>query len=377
MSGDEEVSMRRLHRGFTIVEMLVVIAVISLLMGLLLPAINKARNTAKVTASQSNLRQLGTAHANYGSEWSDRQFTLVPDDMATYGSSPDAAVAEYFSRRGKYPPPILLGWTEDPPGTKKMWPVRFSVETNQRYLSPIEFAAGGGLGWFRIPNARQFSQYLNGRFYDPIFYAPKDEIVMDYVQPLIESPWEFVPTTSPNAQGRMNIGWSSYCLSPAALFNPSVMRAPEQGGWQDPWTVGAGFRAPSYGQAQYSALKTHMIEHHWLQNRQARCNTQIGLGWYDGCDPYYFNQSAQSAPVSLFYDGHVQLVGVRQAIESDARVLTQNGSSINGLWSRDTAMGVDGYYSDLVYGGAQTPERTNFHILTTDGIKGRDILGDR
>lgn len=374
--------MNRLHRGFTIVEMLVVIAVISLLMGLLLPAINKARDTAKVTASQANLRQLGTAHANYGSEWSDRQFTLVPDDIATYGDSANAAVTEYYDRLGKYPPPILLGWTEDPPGSeKKMWPVRFSNEANRRFLSPIVFSEDpgqdGGFGWFRIPNARQFSQYLSGRFYDPVFYAPKDDIVMDYVQPMLESPWEFVPTSSPYAQGRTNIGWSSYCLSPAALFNPSVMRSPNDGGWQDPWTVGAGFRAPSYGQAQYPALKTHMLEHHWLQNRQTRCNDQIGLGWYDGCDPYYFNQAAQSAPVTLFYDGHVRLVGVMEAIQADGRMQAQTGSTINGLWSRDTGLGADGYFADLLYQGAQTPEQTSFHILTTDGIRGRDVLGDR
>ncbi|MCA9291206.1 MAG: prepilin-type N-terminal cleavage/methylation domain-containing protein, partial [Phycisphaerales bacterium] len=53
--------MKRRSSGFTIIELLVVISIIALLIGILLPAIGRARETAKVTQSESNLRNLGVA----------------------------------------------------------------------------------------------------------------------------------------------------------------------------------------------------------------------------------------------------------------------------------------------------------------------------
>lgn len=69
---------RRETAGFTLIEMLVVVAVIGVLLGLIVPALSRARAHGKSTVCKSHLRTLGQGLAMYAGENDDM---LVPSRM--------------------------------------------------------------------------------------------------------------------------------------------------------------------------------------------------------------------------------------------------------------------------------------------------------
>ncbi len=72
----------RTTHGFTLVELLVVIAVISILAALLFPALNAARNNSKKAVCLSNLKQLGSAIALYVSDYDEELPYAADNDSA-------------------------------------------------------------------------------------------------------------------------------------------------------------------------------------------------------------------------------------------------------------------------------------------------------
>ena len=98
-------AIRRNKRGFTLIELLVVIAIIAILAAILFPVFARAREAARKSSCQSNMKELGTALALYHSDYDAMlPSSLLVNPGASYSVWVEADYKYFGTRRGVLPP---------------------------------------------------------------------------------------------------------------------------------------------------------------------------------------------------------------------------------------------------------------------------------
>lgn len=134
------------RNGFTLVELLVVIGIIALLIGILMPALSRARKQAQATACMSNMRQVGQQMMMYSQNFKG---WLFPP-----GGGSDSPVSErwpvYVFSPARHDPPELVCPTDVAPAEAHSYVLnnwlydrKIKYSTRVRALSPSHVVVMG------------------------------------------------------------------------------------------------------------------------------------------------------------------------------------------------------------------------------------------
>jgi prepilin-type N-terminal cleavage/methylation domain-containing protein len=93
------------RRGFTLIELLVVIAIIALLIGILLPALGKARDSARTLRCSVNQRQIITALLAYANDYK-QQFPPILSNITDPETGKKNMYWNHEARIGRYLPQV-------------------------------------------------------------------------------------------------------------------------------------------------------------------------------------------------------------------------------------------------------------------------------
>lgn len=133
-------------KAFTLMELLIVIAIIGILMALLFPAVNGALNAARKAQARNDATQIATACIAYETEygvgpWGTNSFTEVTGDLLAKLMGTNArqiVFLEVQDTKGNRKPGLTNGAFQDP------WGAPYQIAYDTKYSSDIQNAGTNG-----------------------------------------------------------------------------------------------------------------------------------------------------------------------------------------------------------------------------------------
>jgi len=125
------------RRGFTVIELLVTVAIIAVIAAILFPVASGAKRKGKDTTCLSNMRQIGMAFSMYLASYDDRMPDRLSRMHPSHITDPRILICPHDPNRGQYPDSMRLeGSAHLPTGVSYTWVPNWDVAIELGWWKP-------------------------------------------------------------------------------------------------------------------------------------------------------------------------------------------------------------------------------------------------